>query len=264
VLAQLLRDRGVAVTEVHDLDALCALDLDGFDACFPRFRMSAAHMAALDDALVVSGLPMINSHDCRRRCEQKALAHEAFARHGIPQPPAFVLGREGHLDRTLEWAGETLLKPIAGCRGGGIEILPTLAEAVERGRERREDLLVQQLLWPARCWRVVVGRRSGVVDPYWRRPPTPEDRVLSISTGSTIDRSGYSDAIGDVAHAMLVAVGGDILAADVLETDEGVFALEINHNFDAHGGDEQAAAAVLCELEAVVSPAGERALSATR
>jgi glutathione synthase/RimK-type ligase-like ATP-grasp enzyme len=36
---------------------------------------------------------------------------------------------------------------------------------------------------------------------------------------------------------MLEAVDGDILAVDILETGSGIYALEINHNFDAHGGD---------------------------
>jgi len=104
------------------------------------------------------------------------------------------------------------------------------------------------MIWPARCWRIVVGRTAGVVDPYWRRPPADDCRVLSISSGSRIDRSGYSDRLGDVALAMLEAVGGDLLAADILETDDAVYALEINHNFDAHGGDAPAAGAFEQEI----------------
>ncbi len=52
---------------------------------------------------------------------------------------------------------------------------------------------------------------------------------------------------------MLDAVGGDLLAADVLETPDEVYALEINHNFDAHGGTEPAAAAFLREIEGVLA-----------
>jgi glutathione synthase/RimK-type ligase-like ATP-grasp enzyme len=72
--------------------------------------------------------------------------------------------------------------------------------------------------------------------------------VLSISTGSRIDRSGYSQHLGEVALAMLEAVDGDILAVDILETHDEVYALEINHNFDAHGGDKPAAAAFAAEI----------------
>jgi glutathione synthase/RimK-type ligase-like ATP-grasp enzyme len=87
-----------------------------------------------------------------------------------------------------------------------------------------------------------------VVDPYWRKPPRESDRVLSISTGSRIVREGYSERIGEVAMAMLEAVDGDLLAVDILETDSAVYALEINHNFDAHGGDVPAAAAFEREI----------------
>jgi len=48
--------------------------------------------------------------------------------------------------------------------------------------------------------------------------------------------------------AMLEAVGGDLLAVDILETEDEVYALEINHNFDAHGGDAPAADAFLREI----------------
>jgi glutathione synthase/RimK-type ligase-like ATP-grasp enzyme len=153
------------------------------------------------------------------------------------------------------WDGETLLKPLHGCRGGGIETFRSLEDALARAAIRREDLLVQQMIWPARCWRVAVGRTVGVIDPYWRRPPSADDRILSISTGSRIARDGYRDEIGEVALAMLEAVGGDLLAVDVLDAPDGVYALEINHNFDAHGGDAPAAAAFAEEIQRLAAGA---------
>jgi glutathione synthase/RimK-type ligase-like ATP-grasp enzyme len=249
VLADLLRQDGARVTEAHDLDFLRSLDLSTFDVCLPRFRVGAAHMTCLDEYLVASGIPMLNSREARRRCENKALAHLAFEERGIAQPSSFVVNYEGFCDREALWDGETIIKPLYGNRSSGIEVYATPQEALERARDRREDLLVQQMVWPARCWRVAVGRTAGVIDPYWRRPPQETDRVLSISTGSTIARDGYSERIGTVAAAMLEAVGGDILAVDILETEAEVYALEINHNFDAHGGDAPAAAGFAQEID---------------
>jgi glutathione synthase/RimK-type ligase-like ATP-grasp enzyme len=249
ILAELLRREGLRVTEAHGLDAARSLELSSFDVCLPRFRVGAAHMTCLDEVLVESGVPMLNSRDSRRRCENKALAHLAFEAHGITQPASFVLSADGVRDREVEWQGETLLKPLYGNRSFGIEICESLSEALERAAGRQEDLLVQQMIWPARCWRIAVGRTTGVIDPYWRQPPAEgHHRVLSISTGSRIDRSGYSDRLGDIALAMLAAVDGDLLAVDILETRDAVYALEINHNFDAHGGDAPAAHAFLQEI----------------
>jgi glutathione synthase/RimK-type ligase-like ATP-grasp enzyme len=252
VLADLLRHEGMTVAEVHDLDAVRSLDLSDFDVCLPRFRVGAAHMTCLDELLVESGMAMLNSRDSRRRCENKALAHLAFEARGIPQPASFVLSADGVCDRQGEWEGETLLKPLYGNRGSGIEICDSLSVALDRAAGRHEDLLLQQMIWPARCWRIVVGRTVGVIDPYWRRPPSENQRVLSISTGSRIDRSGYSERLGGVALAMLEAVDGDLLAADILETADAVYALEINHNFDAHGGDGRAAEAFVQEIQRTV------------
>jgi glutathione synthase/RimK-type ligase-like ATP-grasp enzyme len=249
VLADLLRNEGLTVAEAHDLDAVRSLDLSDFDVCLPRFRVGAAHMTCLDEALVQSGIPMLNSRDSRRRCENKALAHLAFEACGIAQPPSFVWSADGVRDRQVEWQGETLLKPLYGNRSSGIEICDSLSEALERAAGRQEDLLLQQMIWPARCWRIAVGRTAGIIDPYWRRPPGESHRVLSISTGSRIDRSGYSERLGDLALAMLEAVDGDLLAVDILESEDAVYALEINHNFDAHGGDAPAADAFLHEIQ---------------
>ena len=73
-----------------------------------------------------SGIPMLNSRDSRRRCENKALAHLAFEAHGITQPPSFVWSADGVRDRQVEWQGETLLKPLYGNRSSGIEICDSL------------------------------------------------------------------------------------------------------------------------------------------
>jgi len=255
VLAERLEGLGHEVTQAHGLAALRELDLGRFDACLPRFRCCAAHMRCADELLVRGRLPMLNGRDTRIACEDKGLAHLAFEERGLPQPRSFVLGREGQADREDRWDGETLLKPLAGSRGSGIEVLPSLEAALARGRERREDLLVQQLLWPARSWRVIVGREAGVVDPYWRRPASSDERVLSISTGARIEREPLAPEGAAVAQAMLEAVDGDLLAVDLLETESGFHALEINHNFDAHGATEPALGAFEAEIARVTRAA---------
>ena len=248
VLADLLRARGDEVEEVHDLASLRGLDLRSFDVCLPRFRVGCAAMARLDEELVVSGVPMVNSRESRRVCENKALAHLAFERAGIPQPASVVMDREGTLDARPAWQGETAIKPLHGNRGAGIEIAPSPAAAEKRARERQEDLLLQEMIWPARCWRVIAGRCSGAVDPYWRRPLDPDERVLSISAGAEIVRDPAPAAVEAMAVEMTTAVDGDLLAADILERDGEAWALEINHNFDAHGGDAPAIAALRTEI----------------
>jgi glutathione synthase/RimK-type ligase-like ATP-grasp enzyme len=69
-------------------------------------------------------------------------------------------------------------------------------------------------------------------------------------------RTGFSDRVGTVAMEMLQAVDGDLLAVDILETESAVYALEINHNFDAHGGDAPAAAAFAREMRAKLAATG--------
>jgi len=257
-LAAGLRAAGRAVTEVHSLEDIRHLDLDDFQVCLPRFRVGAAHMACVDEALVRSGIPMVNTRRVRTLCENKALAHLAFEENGIPQPASLVVSAEGEFDREPSWSGESLVKPLTGARGSGIEVFASLQEAISYARGRAEDSLVQEMIWPARCWRVIVGRASGVVDPYWRRPPKEGDRILSISTGSEIVRA-RSERVERVAMDMLAAVDGDLLAVDVLEAGSDAYALEINHNFDAHGGTGPAVQAFLQEMElkaaAPLSPA---------
>lgn len=256
MLADMLRDAGDEVVEVHDLEGLRRAEPRSFDVCLPRFRVGCAAMARLDDELVAAGLPMVNSRLSRTACENKALAHAAFERAGIPQPAFLVVDREGTSDAEPYWEGETAVKPLYGNRSAGIEIVPSPAEGLKRARERQEDVLLQEMIWPARCWRVIAGRTQGAVDPYWRRPAGAEQRILAISTGAEIVRDPAPAAVETIAVEMAAAVDGDLLAADVLEQDGQAWALEINHNFDAHGGDRPAADAFRAEIsERVISAA---------
>lgn len=259
-LAAGLRDLGDVVVEAHDLTGLERLALERVDVSMPRFRIGSAEMTCLDERLVRSGIPMLNSRRSRRACENKAVAHLAFADAGLRQPRSLVISEEGLADRELVWTGETIVKPLFGNRGAGMEIVPTFAAAVTRAKERAKDLLVQEMIWPARCWRVIVGRDSGIVDAYWRRPAAPEDRILSISTGADIVRDSLSEELQELSRAMVASVNGDILAVDMLEDRSGRgFALEINHNFDAHGGTPQAVEAM--RREAVRAAAAGRPAS---
>jgi glutathione synthase/RimK-type ligase-like ATP-grasp enzyme len=258
-LAEYLRRGGDAVTEVHDLESLRELPLGSFDVCLPRFRMGDTDMACLDEVLMRSRIPMLNSYGCRRLCENKALAHLAFEETGLRQPQSFVISREGVIDRHLEWPGSTIVKPLDGNRSQGIETFDEYEAAVEAARARAEDLLVQEMIWPARCWRVICGRTCGIVDAYWRRPDSPEQNVLSITGGASIVRDPIPDEVARLAIGMTAAVDGDILGVDVLEAEDHAYALEVNHNFDAHGGTEVAADAFREEMLARI--AGPRAAS---
>jgi glutathione synthase/RimK-type ligase-like ATP-grasp enzyme len=247
ILADRLRGAGADVVAAHSFAELDSIDLRSFDVCLPRFRECAAAMTRVDEALSASGIPLLNTQRSRRACEDKAVSHYAFQRAGLAQPNAVVVDAEGSVDANPGWSGET--------RSEGIEILDSPAAAIDRAREREEDLLVQQMIWPARSWRVIVGRNCGCVDPYWRRPPEEAARVHAISTGSTIVRDPVPDAVLELAEGMLEAVDGQLLAADVLEHDGEAWALEINHNFDAHGGDDQAFDAFCREMGELVADA---------
>jgi glutathione synthase/RimK-type ligase-like ATP-grasp enzyme len=248
VLARLLRANDYEVVEVNRLDELRALNLRAFDVCLPRFRVSCASMARIDELLCASGIPMLNSRDARSACENKAVAHARFAMAGLPQPGTIVIDADGNLDEAPGWSGETVIKPLHGARSAGIEILDSPGEALVRARDRAEAFVVQEMIWPARSWRVIAGRASGAVDPYWRKPAC-EERIHAISTGARIARDPEPAAVSELAVAMCDAVGGDLLAADILERDGEAWALEINHNFDAHGGDDAALRAFQLEID---------------
>ena len=98
---------------------------------------------------------MLNSFDTRRQCENKALAHLAFAERGIAQPLSLVMSSEGICDRALSWPGEAVLKPLHGNRSTGIEIFPSFEKALARGIQRREDLWFSSS-YGQRGWRIVV------------------------------------------------------------------------------------------------------------
>ena len=238
---------GTRVTEVHDLgsSSVSTCRLRRLPAALPRRRRAYELFGRVTRRLGHPDAELAGVEEAVREQDSRP----SRVRGAWHQSAAVLRDQRGGLrDRAAQWEGETLVKPLYGNRSSGIEICDSLARRSSEPSAAR-GLLVQQMIWPARCWRIVVGRESGVVDPYWREPPRPGDRMLSISTGSRIMRERLLGAArrGRDAHAR----GGRRRHPRRGHPRDrgGIYALEINHNFDAHGGDTPAAEAFCVEIE---------------
>ncbi|MFF3359178.1 RimK family alpha-L-glutamate ligase [Streptomyces sp. NPDC002917] len=184
---------------------------------------------------------VINSPTCIRTCADKWLTHLSLSAAGVPSvstwlvPPGALAPDTGTV--------MTVVKPAVGAGGRGIR-------AVRPGEvlNEQEALVAQPLLTapPEEHVRVVVCRTEPVA--AMRRRPPPGNRVNPVKVNN-IEAEGTPiptdiGPVGDLAAAAAAAVGGDVVAVDLVPGLDGRWCvLEVNSSPGLNGME---AAAVGC------------------
>ncbi len=240
-----LRDRGVEAVRLDPRELLLrvgdgASELAGIDAVLLRC-ISHSRAFYLSRWLEHLGVPTVNPHRVVATCGDKFLTSVALAGAGVPQPRTALAFSRGTALAALEELGyPAVLKPLVGSwgrllarvndrdaaeailehketLGGYIHSLFYAQEYVEKpGRDIRVlvagDRLVYAVYRESGHW-ITNTARGGVATPC---PVTPELERLSLAA----------------AHA----VGGGLLAIDLLETRDGhLLVNEVNHTPEFHG-----------------------------
>ncbi len=240
-----LRDRGVEAVRLDPRELLLrvgdgASELAGIDAVLLRC-ISHSRAFYLSRWLEHLGIPTVNPHRVVATCGDKFLTSVVLAGAGVPQPRTALAFSRGTALAALEELGyPAVLKPLVGSwgrllarvndldaaeailehketLGGYIHSLFYVQEYVEKpGRDIRVlvagDRLVYAVYRESGHW-ITNTARGGVATPC---PVTPELERLSLAA----------------AHA----VGGGLLAIDLLETRDGhLLVNEVNHTPEFHG-----------------------------
>ncbi len=240
-----LRDRGVEAVRLDPRELLLRVGdgasvLAGIDAVLLRC-ISHSRAFYLSRWLEHLGVPTVNPHRVVATCGDKFLTSVALAGAGVPQPRTALAFSRGTALAALEELGyPAVLKPLVGSwgrllarvndrdaaeailehketLGGYIHSLFYAQEYVEKpGRDIRVlvagDRLVYAVYRESGHW-ITNTARGGVATPC---PVTPELERLSLAA----------------AHA----VGGGLLAIDLLETRDGhLLVNEVNHTPEFHG-----------------------------
>lgn len=238
LLIEALRQRAVEFDLVDDGELL--LDLaqpaerwQAYDAVFCR-SVSQTRALAVLYVLEHWGIPVFNSAAVTATCNDKLLTTLALLRAGVPVPRTLLAFDAEHTVAAVEELGyPAVLKPITGSWGRLLARVND-RDAAEAVIEHQETLgsyqhhihYVQQYIEkPLRDIRAfVVGKRT--ICAIYR---TSEHWVTNTARGAVTSNCPVTPELDELCTRAAQAVGGGILAVDLLEDPEqGLLVNEIN------------------------------------
>lgn len=234
-----LRDRGVAFERIDDRELV--LWLDGRE--FPRYdavlERCINHSRALHTLEVLNsqGIPTVNNSAVACVCGDKLLTTNALVRSGVPTPKvAIAYTPESAISAIEELGYPVVMKPAVGSWGrliarvndrGAAEAL--LEHKQVLGSYHHSTYYIQEYVEkPGRDIRTfVVGER--VVAAIYR---TSKHWITNTARGAVTSNCPVSEELRDISLAAARAVGGGVVAVDLLEASDGLLVNEVNYTME--------------------------------
>ncbi len=212
-------------------------ELLGFDAVIERsISYHASHYVTM--ALEQYGIPCVNPHDVVVNCGDKARTSLLLARAGVPTPRTLLaLDHESALAACDRLGYPVVLKPVVGSWGRLIARAPD-REVADALLEHKRFLGVQHHTYyvqefvdkPNRDIRAFyVG--GEVVAAIWRA--NDAHFITNTAQGGKVSACEVTPDIRDLATRAAEAVGGGVVALDIMETADGTLTChEVNHTME--------------------------------
>lgn len=237
LLLAALADRGVNVQRVYAPQLTVPLDgLPRADAVMVRC-LSQARSLAIALLYEAAGSLVINSSSVIRTCGDKLATDAALAHAGVPTPRTGVaFSLDGALELCEEFGWPVVMKPVTGSWGRMVTRLSD-ADAVRAVIEHREVLggpqhkihYIQEYVdKPGRDIRVFVVGDEAICAIY----RTSSDWITNTARGAVASNCPLHPELSELALAAARAVGGGMVAVDVVESPAGLRVLEVNHSME--------------------------------
>ena len=234
--------RGVELVPVDDRELVLSVheppkELLGFDAVLERgISYTTSHYVTM--ALEQYGVPCVNPHRVLVNCGDKALTSFLLARHGVPTPRTYLAFEEESSMRAVERAGyPAVLKPVVGSWGRLIArandretALALLEHKRVLGSVTHSVTYAQEFVQkPGRDIRAFwVGDR--VVAAIYRT--NDQHFITNTAQGGRASNCPVTEDIQRICEKAAAAVGGGVLAMDLMETADGLTCHEVNHTME--------------------------------
>jgi [lysine-biosynthesis-protein LysW]--L-2-aminoadipate ligase len=237
LLIEAFRERQVDTTLIDDRDLV--FDLNEHHHSLSRYSiilersLSQSRGMYLLHALEQLGIPTLNRYEVAALCNDKYLTTAALLREQIPTPRTLLAFTPEAALRALDDIGyPAVLKPVVGSWGRLLARVND-RDAAEAILEHKETLgsyqhsifyIQEYIAKPGRDIRAfVVGDRT--ICAIYRNS---EHWVTNTARGATTANCPVTPELDDLCHAAARAVGGGILAIDILESPRGLLVNEIN------------------------------------
>jgi [lysine-biosynthesis-protein LysW]--L-2-aminoadipate ligase len=217
-----------------------SLDLDAlrhqFSVVIERC-LSQARGLALARIFEAAGSLVLNSSAVMETCGDKLASNAAFAAAGVPAPRTGVAFTADALLALCEDFGyPVVMKPVTGSWGRMVTRLSD-EDAVHAVLEHREALgspghkiyyVQEHVDKGGRDIRAFVIHDEVICAIY----RTSEHWITNTARGAVASNCPVTPELAQVVMAAAAAVGGGILAVDVVESARGLLVIEVNHTME--------------------------------
>ncbi|GAC1537884.1 MAG: lysine biosynthesis protein LysX [Herpetosiphon sp.] len=231
--------RGVAYERIDDGELVLELDENrpAFDVVLERSISYGRSLYTLQ-AFQQRGVRCVNRPEVVETCGDKFRTTEALVREGVPSPRTLVAFTPTAALRAVETLGyPAVLKPVVGSWGRMVSRINDrdAAEALFEhldvlGSWQQHVYYVQQYInKPGRDIRAFVVGDEPICAIYRES----EHWITNTARGGRASNCPINGPVGDLALRAAQAVGGGVLAVDLLETDDGQLVVnEVNHTME--------------------------------
>lgn len=184
-----------------------------------------------------AGGAAINSPDVIDVCGDKLATSAALVRAGVPTPrTGMAFTPETALELCESFGYPVVFKPITGSWGRMVSLVESRAAAealiehkeVLGGPEHKVHYVQEFVRKPGRDIRTfVVGDR--VIAAIYR---ASEHWITNTARGAVASRCEVTPRLAELSLAAAAAVGGGILAIDIVESERGPLVVEVNHTME--------------------------------
>ncbi len=199
--------------------------------------LSQARSLAITLLYEAAGSLVINSSEVLRTCGDKLATNAALARAGVSTPRTGVaFTAKGALELCKQFGWPVVMKPITGSWGRMVTRLSD-ADAVQAVVEHREVLggpqhkihyIQEYVEKPGRDIRAfVVGDQ--LICAIYR---TSSDWITNTARGAVASNCPVTRELRDISLSAAEAVGGGMVAIDVVESPSGLQVIEVNHTME--------------------------------
>jgi [lysine-biosynthesis-protein LysW]--L-2-aminoadipate ligase len=239
LLLEELERRGIAPTIIDDREVVFALEKKpelGVDVVLERCIQHSRALYALS-VLETWGIPTVNTFEVADVCGNKLLTTMRLIRDGVPSPRTrLAFTPESALAAVEELGYPAVLKPLVGSWGRLISRVND-RDAAESILEHKDVLgtymhsiyYVQEYVpKPGRDIRAfVVGDET--IGAIYR---SSDHWITNTARGAKASKCEVTPELNDLCVRAAKAVGGGVVAVDVLEAPEGLLVNEVNYTME--------------------------------
>jgi [lysine-biosynthesis-protein LysW]---L-2-aminoadipate ligase len=239
LLLEELERRGVATKVIDDRELVLSLERKpdlGVDVVLERCIQHSRALYALS-VLETWGIPTVNTFEVADVCGNKLLTTMRLIRDGVPSPRTrLAFTPESALAAVEELGYPAVLKPLVGSWGRLISRVND-RDAAESILEHKDVLgtymhsiyyIQEYVPKPGRDIRAfVVGDETiGAIYRY------SEHWITNTARGGKATKCEITPELNDLCVRAARAVGGGVVAVDVLEAPEGLLVNEVNYTME--------------------------------